>query len=156
MSKIAALLNMLSSDNDGERINAARLLTAMAKKENKTIADLVMSPQVVYRDRIVEKTVYKERERFDDDDLRGYRPPPNWNQDRPRPGPRKPKTGGEELIAGLRWARDFPEYLNGFEVEFIDDVLRFNTHDYQLSARQEKVARKIVRKVQANEGEPLI
>lgn len=160
MSKLAALLNMLASDFDGERANAAAMIARMAKAEGKTVSDFVMSPQTIYRDRIVEKTVYRDRpepgqqqrrpreERFyDDEDLRRYRP---------HPGAKRTKPNDEGLVAGLRWARDFPEHLTGFETEFIDSVLASAWDDYDLSWKQEKVAKRIIAKVKSYEGEPLI
>ena len=153
MSKLAALLNMLSSDFDGERANAARMIANMAKANGKTVADFVMSPQTIYRDRIVEKTVYRDRPEpkakpsYDDEDLRRYRP---------HPGAKRTKPNDEGLVAGLRWAKDFPEHLSGFEVEFIASVLATAWDDYDLTYKQEKVARRIIAKVKAYEGEPLI
>lgn len=158
--RLAKLLGMLGSDFDGERANAARMIADMAKKEGKGVADYVMGARgherVVYRDRV--ETVYRdrpcpvcaERARWKDaggteDDLRGYRP----KQGRKAPGP-------DGLIAGLRHARDFPEHLTGFEFEFIEDCLMKYQYDYELSSRQAKVARRIIAKVNANEGEPLI
>ena len=152
MSKLAALLNMLSSDFDGERANAARMIANMAKANGKTVADFVMSPQTIYRDRIVEKTVYRDRPEpkakpsYDDEDLRRYRP---------HPGAKRTKPNDEGLVAGLRWAKDFPEHLSGFEVEFIASVLASAWDDYDLSYKQEKVARRIIAKVKAYEGDPL-
>lgn len=159
MSKLAALLNMLASDYDGERANAAAMIARMAKAEGKTVSEFVMSPQTIYRDRIVEKTVYRDRpetgqqrrprdERFyDDDDLRRYRP---------HPGAKRTKPNDEGLVAGLRWARDFPEHLTAFEVEFIASVLVSAWDDYDLSWKQEKVAKRIIAKVKSYEGEPLL
>ena len=153
MSKLAALLNMLSSDFDGERANAARMIANMAKANGKTVADFVMSPQTIYRDRIVEKTVYRDRPEpkakpsYDDEDLRRYRPHPGSKGSKPR---------GDSLLAGLRWAKDFPERLSGFEVEFIDSVLTRCWDDTDLSYKQEKVARRIIAKVKAYEGDPLV
>ncbi len=153
MSKLAALLNMLSSDFDGERANAARMIANMAKANGKTVADFVMSPQTIYRDRIVEKTVYRDRPEpkakpsYDDEDLRRYRP---------HPGAKRTKPNDEGLVAGLRWAKDFPEHLSGFEVEFIASVLASAWDDYDLSYKQEKVARRIIAKVKAYEGDPLV
>ena len=153
MSKLAALLNMLSSDFDGERANAARMIANMAKANGKTVADFVMSPQTIYRDRIVEKTVYRDRPEpkakpsYDDEDLRRYRP---------HPGVKRTKPNDEGLVAGLRWAKDFPEHLSGFEVEFIASVLASAWDDYDLSYKQEKVARRIIAKVKAYEGDPLV
>ena len=153
MSKLAALLNMLSSDFDGERANAARMIANMAKANGKTVADFVMSPQTIYRDRIVEKTVYRDRPEpkakpsYDDEDLRRYRP---------HPGAKRTKPNDEGLVAGLRWAKDFPEHLSGFEVEFIASVLASAWDDYDLSYKQEKVARRIIAKVKAYEGDPSV
>lgn len=153
MSKLAALLNMLSSDFDGERANAARMIANMAKANGKTVADFVMSPQTIYRDRIVEKTVYRDRPEpkakpsYDDEDLRRYRP---------HPGAKRTKPNDEGLVAGLRWAKDFPEHLSGFEVEFIASVLASAWDDYDLSYKQEKVARRIIAKVKAYGGDPLV
>ena len=153
MSKLAALLNMLSSDFDGERANAARMIANMAKANGKTVADFVMSPQTIYRDRIVEKTVYRDRPEpkakpsYDDEDLRRYRP---------HPGAKRTKPNDEGLVAGLRWARAFPEHLSGFEVEFIDSVLTRCWDDTDLSYKQETVARRIIAKVKAYEGDPLV
>jgi hypothetical protein len=171
--RLAKLLGMLGSSYDGEIANAARMIAAMAKKEGKGIADYVMSGgvQVVYRDRIVEKTVYRDRpqpdahygrtrgnpgddsnrrqrgETFDDDDLRNYRTGPK----------REPPKDDTDLLAGLRWARDFPHHLSGFEVEFIDDVLKVSRFgDMELTWRQAKVARRIIKKVKSYEGEPLV
>lgn len=153
MSKLAALLNMLSSDFDGERANAARMIANMAKANGKTVADFVMSPQTIYHDRIVEKTVYRDRPEpkakpsYDDEDLRRYRP---------HPGAKRTKPNDEGLVAGLRWAKDFPEHLSGFEVEFIASVLASAWDDYDLSYKQEKVARRIIAKVKAYAGDPLV
>lgn len=171
MSKVAALLNMLSSDNDGERVNAARLLTTIAKKENKTIADLVMSPQVIYRDRVVEPGYGRTRgnsepnwkrpdppprkPKMDEDDLRNYRPKDDRHFE--ERGPKRKARGATEILDELRWCRDYPEHLNGFESEFVDDILMKCSYDYDLSARQEATAKKIIRKVKARENdEPLV
>ena len=152
MSKLAALLNMLSSDFDGERANAARMIANMAKAEKKTVAEFVMTggERIVYRDRIVEKTVYRDRPqqpKYDDEDLRRYRP---------HPGAKRTKPNDEGLVAGLRWAKDFPEHLSGFENEFIDSVLFQCFDDTDLTYKQEKVARHIIAKVKAYEGDPLV
>lgn len=169
--RLAKLLGMLGSDFDGERANAARMIAAMAKEANKGVADFVMggggSERIVYRDRV--ETVYRdrpcpvcaqrqhktsyERDRTDDtgfyteDDLRNYR--------KPKPE-QKTHSAKRPLLAGLRHARDFPEHLSGFEAEFIDDCLAKYHYDYELSDKQAKVARRIIAKVNAYEGDPLI
>ena len=154
MSKLVALLNMLSSDFDGERANAARMIANMAKKEGKTVADFVMSPQVIYR----EKTVYKDRPgsegfsphddyqrarkkpSYDDDDLRRYRPHPGSS------GARRGR-GSNPILDKLREARDRPEVLTGWEMEFIESVLAQCFSDEDLTYRQERAARKIMTKM---------
>lgn len=157
--RLAKLLGMLGSDFDGERANAARMIADMAKKEGKSVADYVMSGgvQIVYRDRIVEKTVYRDAPSHhygrtrgnpgtDEEDLRAYRPK--------KPKDKQPKS--DTLLAGLRWARDFPEHLGGFECEFIDSVLMQCLDDTDLTWKQERVARRIIAKVKGAEGEPLV
>lgn len=147
--RLAKLLGMLGSEYDGERANAAAMIAKMAREAKMGVAEFVMQggpPQIIYRDRIVEKTVYRDRpadQTVNFDDLK-----------RPGEKRRKPKTG--ELIAGLWWARDYPEHLNGFEVEFVNDILARGYDDADLSYRQAKVARRIIAKVNAREGEPLI
>lgn len=141
MSKLAALLNMLASDNDGERANAARMIANMAAKDNKTVSDFVMTggpPTVIYRDRIVEKTVYK---------------------DRPSP-PKPPGEGrpGREILDNLKYAATFPEHLSGWDVEFLSSVLFSCWDDDDLTHKQEKAARRIIQKVRMALGdeEPLV
>lgn len=129
LSRLVALLNMLASEFDGERANAARMIATMAEKDGKTVADFVMSPQVVYR--VVEKTVRPDR-------------------------PRSAAPKSDELVSGLRWAQNFPEHLSGFEAEFIDSILKIGLPDLYLTSRQEKVARRIIAKVKSYEEGPLI
>lgn len=145
MSKLAALLNMLASDNDGERANASAMIARMAAKENKTVSDFVMSPQTIYRDRIVEKTVYRDRPQpdvrqaqaqrrgLDEDDLRNYRPKQSTRRGR----------GNNPILDGLREAQDRPDILTGWEMEFIESVLMQCMSDGDLSWRQERTANKI-------------
>jgi len=176
--RLTKLLGMLGSDFDGERANAARMIAEMAKKEGKGVADYVMGgggPQVIYRDRIVEKPVYRDRpcaecerrakaDRHDtrmytEDDLRNYRPKERFNfENLRRPGQRQSRPKGEaSIIAGLREAQDFPEHLSGWEMEFVEDILRKHQFDYELTDRQTKTARKIIAKIAAAEdGESLI
>lgn len=153
MSKLVALLNMLSSDFDGERANAARMIANMAKKEGKTVADFVMSPQTIYRDRVVYKDApqqpkSKPRPDFNDDDLRRYRPHPGSS------GARRAR-GGSSILDKLQEARDRPEMLTGWEMEFIEFVLVQCTSDEDLTYRQEKAARKIIVKMELYD-DPLV
>lgn len=149
--RLAKLLGMLGSDYDGERATAAAMIAKMAKEAKMGVAEFVMqggAPQIIYRDRIVEKTVYRDRYNYNT----------SFTDDDVRPGTRrKPKPPPKEgLIAGLRWAQDFTEHLNGFEQEWIEDILRKCQYDFDLSDKQAKVARRIIAKVKAFEGEPLV
>lgn len=164
--RLAKLLGMLGSEFDGERANAAAMIAKMAKEAKMGVAEFVMQgggPQIIYRDRIVEKTVYRDRPRsmFDEDVARdferrfndAFRESMNSKNETRRKAKTPPKDG---LIDGLRWAQHHPEHLSGFEVEFIDDMLRHGYDDDDLSWKQAKVARRIIAKVKAYEGEPLI
>ncbi len=159
--RLVKLLGMLGSYFDGERATAARMIADMAKKEGKGVADYVMGggiPQVIYRDRIVEKTVYRDRPvreappepkrdyQWDADDLRRYRRARRY----------KPAGGAQDIIAGLRWASNFPEHLESTEFEFVHDILRKHSFDDELTSAQEKWAKRIIAKVKACEGESLI
>lgn len=146
MSKLAALLNMLASEFDGERANAARMIARMAAAEKKTVAEYVMSGdvRVVYRDRIVEKTVYRDRPREDIKD------PDLGRQARQR---KRQAPTDAELLEQLRWANNFREHLNDFECDFLDYILMRSNWD--LTYRQEKVARRIIAKVKVGE-DPLL
>ncbi len=136
MSKLVSLLNMLASDNDGERANAARMIARMAAADNKTVSDFVMTggpPKVVYRDRVVEKTVYKDR------------PPP----------PKPPGEGrpGRDILDNLKYAATFPEHLSGWDVEFLSSVLFSCWDDDDITHKQEKAARRIIQKVRMALGD---
>ncbi len=166
--RLADLLNMLASDNDGERANAARMIAAMAKKEGKLVSDFVRSGGVIYRDRVVERTVYRDRPvddlkrawtRPDPDDLRGEdfrRPWGNPFRDAPRSKQKRKPFGDTTILDGLRWASDFPEHLNAFEMDFVSDILMKHSNDYELSPAQERTAEKIILKVKGCEGESLV
>lgn len=176
--RLTKLLGMLGSDFDGERANAARMIADMAKKEGKGVADYVMGgggPQIIYRDRV--ETVYRDRpcaecarrakehahdtRMYTEDDLRNYKPKgERFNFDnlrRPGQSQARKARGAAEIMAGLRDAQDYPEHLTGWEMEFVEDILRKFTFDYELSDKQTKTARKIIAKIAAAEdGESLI
>jgi hypothetical protein len=153
---------MLGSEFDGERATAASMIAKMAKEAKMGVAEFVMQggpPQIIYRDRIVEKTVYRDRE--PEDHLRNYRrAKEEFDQGVREKFARREKTrrpnNADDLIAGLRHARAFPEYLTDYEIDFLDDVFKRGYTSYDFSWRQEKVARKIIAKVRSAQGEPLI
>lgn len=142
--RLEKLLGMLGSEFEGERANAALMIAKMAQKEGKTIADLCMTgrTQTVYLDRIV------------------YRDAPSpQNVDVP---PRRRKTGGfhpedRVLLDQLTWAfENDDEDLSTFERDFAAQVPYEYSYDWLLSDKQQKIARRIIRKVQNGQKEPLI
>jgi hypothetical protein len=144
---------MLASEFDGERANAARMIAKMAAAEKKTVAEFVMSPQTIYRDRVVYKDApqqpkAKPRPEYNDDDLRRYRPHPGSS------GARRGR-GSNPILDKLREARDRPEMLTGWEMEFIESVLVQCFSDEDLTYRQEKAAKKIIVKMELYD-DPLV
>lgn len=132
-SRLEKLLNMLMAEEDTIRAVAALKIAQMAKAENKTVADLVMTggpPRTVYIDRVVEKTVYRDK--------------PN--------APDAPQAPGS-IMENLRYVKQFPEHMSAWDVEFIESVLFSCYGDYDLSHKQEKAARRIIRKVRVALGE---
>lgn len=148
--RLKKLLEMLSSDFDGERANAAAMIAKMAKAEGKSIAELCLSrdssnpygaPQVIYRDRVVVQTKVVYRDRF----IR-----------QPSAGPKfdPPDTGSS--LDRMRWVLQFPEHLTDWENEFAEGLIEKYFDDMDLSSAQDHSAEKIFLKVMRKEGEPLV
>lgn len=139
---------MLGSDFEGERANAAAMISKMAKEQKKTIAELVLgggAPQIVYRDKIVyvdkivEKVVYRDRvvpNPQAGNTTRNTTVPPGTG--------RVPPTAGD-LIYRLRWVLDVPN-LTDFERIFVRDITNRYRYETELSGKQREVAKKIVEK----------
>ena len=138
-SRLSKLLNMLAAEEATIRAVAGLKIAQMAKEANKTVTELVMTggpPQIIYRDRIVEKTVYRDR------------------PDKPEaPGPQSGR-----IMENLRYVRQFEEHLSPWDMEFIDSILHTCYSDFDLSHRQEKAARRIIHSVRTmiDEEESLI
>jgi len=143
-SRVAKLLNMLSSSFDGERANAGRMIADMAAKDNKTVADFVMRggtqivERVVYRDR----TVYKDRE------------PEPRQQARQEDYPKRARPKASNVLKTLYWALQYYDALTQYEIDFATDILVRG--DPYLSERQLKVIRRIIAKAQAANEPPLM
>lgn len=135
--RLEKLLGMLGSEFDGERANAAAMIAKMAAKEGKTIADLCMTgrTQTVYVDRIV----YKDET-----------PPP-----RKKPGGFHPDD--RILLDKLTWAFEHDdEDLSMFERDFASTVPYQYAYDWQLSDKQQRIAQRIIKRVENGQKDPLI
>lgn len=117
---------MLGSSFDGERANAARMISAMAEKKKLTITELIYGASSV-------------------------RPQPS-----PRPPPRRPpttdKAKSRTLLQSLSdiaaSSDDFEFTLTEWECQFADDVSKRYSYDYELSEKQIVIAEKIIRKAE--------
>jgi hypothetical protein len=119
-AKLEKLLGMLGSSFDGERANAARLISAMAEKKGQTVVELIYGVRAQER-----------QERQPKDDPRG-----------------KPTL--DAMLKALARIADYPEryefVLTAWEFQFALDVSARYSRDYQLSAKQLAVVEKILRK----------
>jgi hypothetical protein len=119
---------MLGSSFDGERANAARMISSMAEKKNLTITELIYGTQSV-------------------------RPQPTYRPTKPRPAPKtndKPKS--RTLLQSLSdiasTSDEFEFTLTEWECQFADDVSKRYSYDYELSEKQIVIAEKIIRKAE--------
>lgn len=140
-SRLEKLLGMLGSEHDGERAAAALMIAKLAQKEGKTIAKLCMSGRT--------QTVYLERIVYRDAPINVNVPP-------------KRKSGGfhpgdRVLLDKLTWAfENDDEDLSMYERDFASTVPYEYSYDWQLSYKQQKIAQRIIRKVENGQKEPLI
>jgi hypothetical protein len=121
---------MLGSSFDGERANAARMISAMAEKQGLTVVELIYG---------VRAQEHRGR--------RQQKPRPKQPKDDPRA-----EVMPDAMLKVLAEIADDPEryvfVLTEWEVQFAIDVSAHYARDYQLSAKQLAVAEKILRKVQ--------
>ena len=131
-TRLTKLLGMLGSAFDGERANAARMISALAEKHKMTINELIAA---------------------------GHTDPPMQQAYQAKPKPQKtydpgPDWGavGEDskmLQALTEIARNQERYefvLTQWECNFAEDVAARYSADYELSAKQIAIIEKIVRK----------
>ncbi|MGY3341960.1 hypothetical protein ACVWZ4_004338 [Bradyrhizobium sp. USDA 4472] len=122
-ARLEKLLGMLGSSFDGERANAARLISAMAMKRGLTVVELI----------------YSAYARLD-----WRRSQSGWWQEDPR------AEAMSTLLKGLAEIADDPDryevVLTEWEFQFAIDVSARYSRDYELSAKQHAVVEKILRK----------
>jgi hypothetical protein len=129
-TRLEKLLGMLGSSFDGERANAARMISAMAERHGLTVVELISG---------VRAQEYQDR--------RQQKPRPKQPKDDPRA-----EVMPDAMLKVLAEIADDPAryvfVLTEWEFQFAVDVSAHYTRDYQLSAKQLAVAEKIFRKVQ--------
>ena len=124
-TRLEKLLGMLGSSFDGERANAARMISAMAEKRKITIVELVYGPQT-------------------------HRPQPSYEKARSKPAPNR---GNSQTILNAlsdiaASADEFEFTLTEWECQFASDVANRYSFDYELSEKQLAIAEKIIRKAE--------
>ena len=126
-TRLEKLLGMLGSSFDGERANAARMISAMAEKKNLTITELIYGASNV-------------------------RPQASY---KPKPRPTQTttdKTKSRTLLQSLSdiasTSDEFEFTLTEWECQFADDVSKRYSYDYELSEKQIVIAEKIIRKAE--------
>ncbi len=127
-TRLEKLLGMLGSSFDGERANAARMISAMAEKKKLSITELIYGaqgarPQPVYREPPKRK--------------------PTSTNDKP-----KSRTLLQSLSDIASTSDDFEFTLTEWECQFADDVSKRYSYDYELSEKQIVIAEKIIRKAE--------
>ncbi len=134
--RLEKLLGMLGSSFDGERANAARMISAMAEKKNLTITELIygalsVRPQASYKP---SKTN-----------------PAQPTADKPKSQPKsqpKSRTLLQSLSDIASTSDEFEFTLTEWECQFADDVSKRYSYDYELSEKQIVIAEKIIRKAE--------
>jgi hypothetical protein len=128
-TRLEKLLGMLGSSFDGERANAARMISAMAEKQRLTVVELIYGALQQHKGRQYQK------------------PRPEQPQDAPRP-----KAMPDTMLKALVKIADNPEryefVLTEWEFQFAVDVSARYLRDYELSAKQLAIVEKILRKTQ--------
>ncbi|WP_158268089.1 hypothetical protein [Bradyrhizobium sp. MOS002] len=129
-ARLEKLLGMLGSSFDGERANAARVISAMAEKHGLTIVELIYGAR-------------GQEQRLHPRQSPGPEPP---NDDlRARPVP-------DTMLKRLAQIADNPDryevILTEWEFQFAVDVSARYSRDYELSTKQHVIVEKILRKAQ--------
>jgi hypothetical protein len=127
-SRLEKLLGMLGSSFDGERANAARMISAMAEKQGLTVVELIYGVSA-------------------QEHQGGRQQKPRSKQ--PKGDPRAEVTPDTMLKALTEIADDPERYefrLTEWEFHFAVDVSARYSRDYELSAKQLAIVEKILRK----------
>ena len=161
-SRLEKLVGMLASDFEGEQLNALRMIKALAAKENKTLAEVLLSG----RERVVDRVVYKDRPespryqparrwgRYENDERFSEDPGYGFREERERPRRRQDQR---KLLDGLKAALENGDgFLDFEEIEFCQTVPYRYSFDWELSLPQKRMAKQIIRKVRYGNAEPLI
>lgn len=141
VARIEKLIGMLGSDFDGERANAAGMLKRLADAQHQSLVELLRSSfgggseRIIYRDRIVEKTVYRDRPVSQ----------PSYTAQASAHAQASRAYGGGSLADKLRKARAFPD-LTEWERTFIDDIVPRLDGGMEPTAKQRGIISKICRK----------
>jgi hypothetical protein len=129
-TRLEKLLGMLGSSFDGERANAARMISAMAEKRRLTVVELI------YGARAQE---YQG--------LQQQKPRPEHPNNDPRA-----KVISDTMLKALAKIADNPEryefVLTDWELRFAVDVSARYSRDYELTPKQLAIVEKILRKAQ--------
>ena len=155
-SRLEKLVGMLGSDYDGERANAAALIAKIAKEEKKSMVELLLHPQVIYRDR--EKIVYRDRPQPQQQKPNRDREKPRWSDDDAwntffRDAGQSAGYGRgrkQDKLSVLRTLSN-SEHLSPWERSFARDVGYRYDFDDELSEAQLDVIEKILKKVKLRE-----
>jgi hypothetical protein len=127
-ARLEKLLGMLGSSFDGERANAARLISALAERQGLTVVELIY-------DTLAQQHCGRRQQR----------PRPEQPKD-----DRRAKAMPDTLLKVLTGIADNPAsyelVLTKWEIDFAVDVSARYSRDYQLSAKQLATAEEIVRK----------
>ena len=127
-ARLEKLLGMLGSSFDGERANAARMISAMAEKQSLTIVELI------YGARAQDQQGHQHQKK-------GPEPPRNDLHARSVP---------DTMLKALAEITGHPELygsvLTEWEFQFAVDVSARYSRDYELSAKQLAVVEKILRR----------
>jgi hypothetical protein len=123
--RLAKLLGMLGSSFDGERANAARMISALAERHRLTIVEMVLGAQQYSR----------------------MEEPP-----RPKARQEKAKSRSNPILTALRniaaECDDWEFTLTEWECQFARDVSERYEADYQLSDKQMVICERIIKKVE--------
>lgn len=120
-TRLEKLLGMLGSAFDGERANAARMISDMVARKKLTIVELIFGPPK-------QKSSYRR-----------YEPPP-----------RQERAKVNKILQALKEIADQADnlefVLTEWECQFAADVAARYESDYELSPKQVITAEKIIKK----------
>jgi hypothetical protein len=127
-ARLEKLLGMLGSSFDGERANAARMISAMAEKQGLTVLELIYGPRAL-------------EQRGDRFQRHGPEPPTDDLCVNVMPG-----TTLKALAEISAHPERYGSALTEWEFQFAVDVTARYLRDFELSAKQLAVVKKIVLK----------